>query len=94
MKDKKEKKPKKDKPVYIDDGRTIADMSGLRGEKPKKESGGQNAPRFQPPIEDTWKSRMTTYFAAVRMMFVPMLITMGIIALAFLVLRLIGLAYA
>ena len=67
-------KNKKKKTVYIDDGRTIADMSGVGGfnSRPKKEPMTMG------------KSKWTTYKEAVKMMFVPMLITMGIITLAFL----------
>ncbi len=74
-KDKKEKK-KKEKIVYIDDGRSLADMSGVRGGKSNGAKGS---------LLDQGK----TFLGAMRMMFVPMLVTMGIIAIAFLVVRLL-----
>ncbi|MBR2343737.1 MAG: hypothetical protein IKA64_05730 [Clostridia bacterium] len=73
----KDKKQKKPKTVYIDDGRTIADMSALGG-KPKAQSRGSFSK----------KSPWTTYKEAVRMMFIPMLVTIGIICLAFLIMYL------
>ena len=73
-KDKKEKKPK---PIYIDDGRTIADMSGV--------SGGYKGPKRAPNGKSAW----TTYKEAVRMMFGPMLVTIGIISAAFLIMYLL-----
>lgn len=62
------KKGKKEKITYIDDGRTIADMSALGGGSKKSshmyhESSGSRA-------KDIW----TTYWGAVKMMFVPMLV--------------------
>lgn len=59
-------KEKKEKITYVDDGRTIADMSGVTG-------GRRYAPRASyvpgPSFKEAWK----TYWSAVRMMFVPML---------------------
>lgn len=76
---KNDKKKKKAKTVYIDDGRTIADMSGVGGfRSPKKEKTVINQ-----------KSKWETYKEAVRMMFLPMLVTMGIISLAFLIVYLL-----
>ncbi len=81
---KKEKK-KKEKITYIDDGRTIADMSGTRGgmlsSRPKKERTKPTISAHQTPFQ--------TYCNAVRMMIVPMLVTLGIIAVAFLLMRLL-----
>ncbi|MBQ9762443.1 MAG: hypothetical protein IJV82_05125 [Oscillospiraceae bacterium] len=56
---------KKDKIKYIDDGRTLADMSGVSPRLPKRNGA---APR--PDAKEVWK----TYWAAVKMMFVPMLV--------------------
>ncbi len=69
----KKKKKKKEKVKYIDDGRTIADMSGV--------SGGR---RFESTAKSSLKDQAKTFFAAMKMMFVPMLVTMGIISVAFL----------
>ncbi len=75
----KNKKQKKEKVRYIDDGRTIADMSSVGGRTaPKKDSHRVN-----------YKESLKTYFAAVRLMFKPMLITLGIITLAFFIMWLL-----
>jgi hypothetical protein len=79
MSEKKQKK-KKEKITYIDDGRTIADMSGTSGglfsSKRKKDRPKPTVSANQTP----WQ----TYCNAVRMMFKPMLVVLGIITLAFL----------
>ena len=89
---KKEKK-KREKVVWIDDGRTIADMSNLptRGigrslsdARPKKEMSETEKQFYR--SQPKWREYLATYFAAVRMMFLPMLATIGIISLAFLIL--------
>ena len=71
MADKKKKKPKV---TYIDDGRTIADMSALRGVDQ----------RYTGP-KGGFKAQLQTYWNAVKLMFVPMMVTIGIICLAFLI---------
>lgn len=71
MKDKKQKKPKV---KYIDDGRTIADMSALSGVD-KRYTGPKGG----------FKAQLKTYWNAVKLMFVPMMVTIGIICLAFLI---------
>lgn len=95
---KKEKK-KRERVVYIDDGRTIADMSNLptRGlgrslsdARPKRElSETEKAFNRSRPA---WRDHLATYFAAVRMMFLPMLAVIGIICIAFLIIYLLSLA--
>ena len=65
------KKSKKEKARYIDDGRTIADMSSL---------GGSQLPRLQ---RSSLKEQAKTYFTTVKMMLVPMFIVIGIICVAF-----------
>ncbi|MBQ3589655.1 MAG: hypothetical protein II980_04300 [Clostridia bacterium] len=67
----KDKKTKK-KITYVDDGRTIADMSAVGGKKASEKKQGSNL-----------KSQWQTYKDTVKMMFVPMLIVLGIIAVAF-----------
>ena len=74
----KDNKNKKKKPVYYDDGRTIADMSSISGTNP---SGGR--PR------SSFKDQMRTYFTTVRQMFLPMLAFVGGITVLFLILYLI-----
>ena len=71
MADKKKKKPKV---TYIDDGRTIADMSALRGVD-RRYTGPKGG----------FKAQIQTYWSAVKLMFVPMMVTIGIICLAFLI---------
>ena len=76
MSKKGKSKRKKEKVRYIDDGRTIADMSGVSSARYTRRNGQPRA-----SLKAQWK----TYCAAVRMMFVPMLVVLGIITLAFLI---------
>ncbi len=56
---------KKEKITYVDDGRTLADMSGVSGGRlPKRPAGVPGS---------TAKEKWQTYWGAVKMMFVPML---------------------
>ncbi len=93
---KKEKK-KREKVVYIDDGRTIADMSNLptRGlgmslsdARPKKEQSETEKQFYR--SRPAWRDHLATYFAAVRMMILPMLVVIGILCVAFLILYLMA----
>lgn len=59
-------KKKKEKITYVDDGRTIADMSGVTGGFRLPD---RNPHRPRPSAKEVWK----TYWAAVRMMIAPML---------------------
>ena len=86
-------KKKREKVTYIDDGRTIADMSNLptRGlgrslsdARPKKEMSETEKQFYK--AQPKWREYLATYFAAVRMMFLPMLAVIGIISIAFLIL--------
>lgn len=72
---------KKEKVVYVDDGRTIADMSGVGGRR----LGNQNPAGPRPRAKDVW----STYWNAVKMMFLPMLATLGAICIIFGILYLI-----
>ena len=79
-------KKKKQKTVYIDDGSTVADMSGVGGARRKtadSNKGGASRPRA------TFKEQWQTYTDAVKLMFLPMLAVLGIIALAFLIVYII-----
>ena len=67
-----EKKQKKEKIRYIDDGRTIADMSGIRGVD-KRYTGPKGG----------FREQARTYWNTVKLMFIPMMVTIGIICLAF-----------
>ena len=70
---------KKEKITYIDDGRTLADMSGISGPRMGRRLGP--GPRFK----DVWK----TYWNAVRLMLLPMLATIGALCVLFGILALI-----
>ena len=89
---KKEKK-KRDKVVWIDDGRTIADMSNLPTRGIGRSLSDANPKRKMSETERQFnrsglinKDHLATYLAAVRMMFLPMLAVIGIISIAFLIL--------
>ena len=62
----KNKKEKKQKVRYVDDGSTVADMSGVSG--PRLGKHDPNRPRVS--YKDAWH----TYWDAVKMMFGPMLV--------------------
>lgn len=101
MSDKKKKK----KVVYYDDGRTLADMSGLYGNKSSDEgennhsknsmSGGESPYKGDPHSFTKFRPGHTpkdwarTYWNSVKTMFLPMLATLGIISIAFLILWII-----
>lgn len=81
------KREKKEKITYIDDGRTIADMSNV--------SGG-----FRVPKREKWtpgtslKEQFGTFWAAMKMMFKPMLVVVGgIVVIYLLILIIFSLAY-
>ncbi len=80
---KKNPKKKKEKIVYIDDGSTVADMSGL-GRKPlghptQPMHGGKQKRQPTTRAGSVWE----TYKAAVRSMIGPMLVTLGGITVVF-----------
>lgn len=90
---------KKKKVVYYDDGRTIADMSGLYGkssddtkQQNNKNTGGEPDYKGNPGLfapyrpGHTPKDWLNTYWNTVKTMFLPMLATLGIIGGAFLIL--------
>ena len=82
-------KKRKEKIVYIDDGSTVADMSSVGGKKadkkPEQNKFNPNGIRPRATFKEQWK----TYTDAVKMMFLPMLVVLGIIALAYLLVFLI-----
>ncbi len=77
------KKEKKEKTVYIDDGRTIADMSGVSGGLPEWTKYGTTS---------SVKDILRTYFGAMRMMLLPTLAIVGLLLVAFLIVALIFIA--
>ncbi len=66
-------KRKKEKIVYIDDGRPLADLSGVR-------SAGFSASRRP---HTSVREILATYWAAVKMMFLPMLVVVGAMCLVY-----------
>ena len=70
-------KKKKEKIHYIDDGRTLADMSGVSGPR----LGGSST-RPRPDPKDVW----STYWGAVKMMFVPMLVVICALVIIYMIL--------
>ena len=71
-----EKKQKKEKPVYVDDGRTIADMSGVQG-------GASRFFQDNGPSYSSFKDKWLTFWDAFRMMLMPTLVFGGFLALLF-----------
>ena len=69
------KKDKKKKVTYIDDGRTIADMSNVG----KKKLDNLDKPK----PDSSFKAQWNTYWNTVKMMLFPMLVVIGIICVAF-----------
>lgn len=67
---------KKEKVTYVDDGRTIADMSGVSGRR----LGNPNPYRPAPKFKDVWH----TYWASVKMMIKPMLVVIAFLAIFYL----------
>lgn len=80
-------KKKKEKITYIDDGRTLADMSGVSA---GMRLSNRNPARPRPRAKDVW----STYWNAVKMMFFPMLAVMGGIVIIYLILAFIFLYLA
>lgn len=75
----KEKKPQKEKIKYIDDGRTIADMSNVSGGEKWTKKGTTST------LREIWE----TYWCAVKMMFKPMLVVFGFILAVYLIITVI-----
>ena len=75
---KNKKKKKKEKVTYVDDGRTIADMSAF-GSRPRGNLGPRGG----------CKEQFQTYVRAVRSMLLPMFVVMGAICLIFAILYII-----
>ena len=72
MSEQKKEEKKKEKVVYYDDGRTIADMSGV------------GRPRSQ-GSHSTFREKWKTYWSAVKMMLIPMAIVVGILVIMYLI---------
>ena len=93
MKNEKSKaeKKKKEKIIYIDDGSTVFDMSGLQQTKKPifPDIHGYNASKRRQKSPSRWKAIVRTYVDSVKMMLLPMLVFIGIIAVAFFLLWLV-----
>ena len=76
MSEKGQEKKKKEKVVYVDDGRTIADMSNVKG-------GGASKLFKNTPSYSTGKEKWTTFFDAFRMMLLPTLVFVGGMAVVY-----------
>ena len=72
-------KSEKSKEKYVDDGSTIVDMSALDNYGFRAHSGSKS----------TFKEKFKTYIDTVKLMIIPMLVTIGIITAAYLLLYLI-----
>ena len=73
-------KKKKEKIIYVDDGRSVADMSGVQ-------AGPRLKSTWRPPSER--KAIRQTYWNAVKKMFVPMLVVIVAICVMYMILWLI-----
>ena len=73
-------KKKKEKIIYVDDGSTISDMSEVGGKKAPKKSPKKDQYSYKGGFKDQFK----TFTDAQRAMLLPMLVTLAIIAVAFL----------
>ena len=71
---------KKEKVVYVDDGRSLADMSGVS-------SPGLSGKPSQ--YRASFKGKWQTYWEAVKMMIKPMLLVIGALCVAYGVLYLL-----
>ena len=78
MSKKKKDKKKKQKVVSYDDGSTISDMSGV------KPSGIAKAAKTR--SSSTFREKWKTYWAAVRMMVIPMCVVLAVLLLLYLLL--------
>ena len=71
---------KKEKITYIDDGRSLADLSQV---------SGPHFSRRPKPVRPSAKAVWSTYWGAVKMMLLPMLVFTAGMALVYLILWLI-----
>ena len=68
---------KKEKITYIDDGRTIADMSAISG-------GRASRPKTYGGYRGSAKDKWNTYWGAVKMMFLPMMVFVAALVIIYL----------
>lgn len=79
-------KKKKEKIIYVDDGSTVADMSGVDG---KKKASNSRQKKANSSYRGGFRDQFKTFTDAQRAMLMPMLVTLAIIAIAFLLVYLI-----
>ena len=72
---------KKEKVTYIDDGRSLADLSQV---------SGPHFSRRPKPVRPSAKAVWSTYWGAVRMMILPMLVVLLIISVLYVLLMYLG----
>lgn len=85
-KKKKNQKKKREKITWVDDGSTVADMSSVgKGLGGNRQSNPKPTTKKGKPM-NRFQECAATYFGAMKMMFVPMLVVLGIICLVFFVL--------
>ena len=84
------KKQKKEKIIYYDDGSTIHDMSGVHRPGSAKPTQQKPTPSYISGPTFGSKSKWRTYWSAVRMMVVPLLVALGALAFIFLCALAIG----
>ena len=76
-------KKKKEKIIYYDDNSTIVDMSSVnRKGEPKKPQPARR--------QSTARQKWETYWAAVKTMFLPMLVVLAILCVLYLLLMWLG----
>lgn len=81
--EKNKTKKKKEKIIYIDDGSTVADMSAVGGKR--SNSNKKNGEKSRSAPRASFKEQFQTYIGAVKLMFLPMLAVLGLLAIAFLI---------
>ena len=82
-KDRKPPKKKKERIVYIDDGSTVADMSGVKGNVPLRRPVRPAYEKRKPEPTTRMGQAWQTYKNAVRAMIGPMLVTLGAVSVVF-----------
>jgi len=76
-------KKKKEKIIYYDDNSTISDMSNVT-------KNGRKEPPRAPKQISTFREKWKTYWAAVKMMVLPMCVVLLIILVLYFLMMLIG----
>ena len=72
---------KKEKIIWVDDGRTIADMSGLGVTRPGKTDSNPHGKPLK--AGHPLKEHLKTFFDAMGFMFLPTMAIAGLLALTF-----------